>query len=203
MILLSQTFNNKITYFSGFGNLYINVCQLFKFGICMTPLLFQMSIHICTWLCIFIVNFFLRMSYLPQIVKTSVLTKPRSTCTNPCTVKVGTLSPNEGGHVLIISQDFCKTTSLPEANTQVLVAPESRVDSLLVNPYPKGMTFLGSKLSRWWSPLRLSNLDGYWTSLFHLTSSKSCCSFGKFSGSTGQQSGCLWCSADPPGWHHW
>lgn len=29
MILLSQTLNNKITYFSGFGDVYINVCQLF------------------------------------------------------------------------------------------------------------------------------------------------------------------------------
>ena len=123
MILLSQTFNNKIAYFSGFGNLYINVCQLFKFGICMTPLLFQMSIHICTWLCIFIVNFFLKMSYLSQIVKTSVLRKPRSTCTNPCKVKGGTVSPSEGRHVLIISQDFCKTTSLLEASTQGPCSP--------------------------------------------------------------------------------
>lgn len=137
MILLSQTFNNKITYFSGFRDVYINVCQLFKFGICMTPLLLQMSIHFCTWLCIFIVNFFLRMSYLPQIVKASILTKPRSTCTNPCEVKVRTVSPSEGRHVLIISQDFCKAISLLEANTQVLVVPGSGVDSPLVNPIPR------------------------------------------------------------------
>lgn len=88
------------------------------------------------------------MSSLPQIMKASILTEPRSTCTNPCEVKVGTGSPSEDRHVLKILQDFCKTTSLLEANTQVLVVPGSGVDALLVNPYPEGMTFLDSRLSR-------------------------------------------------------
>ena len=57
------------------------------------------------------------MSYLPQIVKASILTKPRSTCTNPCEVKVRTVSPSEGRHVLIISQDFCKAISAGSQHT--------------------------------------------------------------------------------------
>lgn len=88
------------------------------------------------------------MSSLPQIMKASILTEPRSTCTNPCEVKVRTGSPSEDRHVLKNLQDFCKTTSLREANTQVLVVPGSGVDALLLNPYPEGMTFLGSRLSR-------------------------------------------------------
>lgn len=58
------------------------------------------------------------MNYLPQIMKASILTEPRSTCTNPCEVKVGTGSPSGDRHVLKILQDFCKTTSLLEANTR-------------------------------------------------------------------------------------
>lgn len=124
------------------------------------------------------------MSYLPQIVKASILTKPRSTCTNPCEVKVRTVSPSEGRHVLIISQDFCKAISLLEANTQVLVVPGSGVDSLLVNPIPRDdisgfRTFQVMVSSQTLQPGWL--LD---SSLFHPASSKS-----KFSGSTGQQSG--------------